>query len=130
MQVWQCVIKRLPKQINYSHNTLCSLGLILNSSISERNACLSEEVTFTCTARGDAVFWENEGFGEITMHFQSAPSRGLFRAIVLNYDRYQNCLVSILSFRATASRNGTRVTCTSRDRNSYQSLSLHIISSE
>ena len=64
------------------------------------------------------------------MHFQSAPSKGQFRAIVLNYDRYQNCLVSILSFRATVSRNGTRVTCTSRDRNSYQSLSLHIIPSE
>jgi len=106
------------------------LGLTLSSSTSGRNACLSEEVTFTCTAQGEAVFWGNEEFGEITMHFQSAPSRGQFRVIVVDYDSHHNCLVSSLTFRATASRNGTRVTCTSRNRNSYESLSLHIIPSE
>ena len=42
----------------------------------------------------------------------------------------QSCLVSSLSFQATASRNGTTVTCTNRDRNSSQSLSLQIVSSE
>ena len=106
------------------------LGLTLSSSTSGRNACLSEEVTLTCTAQGEAVFWGNEEFGEITMHFQSAPSRGQFRAIVVDYDNQRKCLVSSLTFRATASRNGTRVTCTSRDRNSYETLSLHIIPSE
>ena len=114
------------------------LGLTLSSSTSERNACLSEEVTFTCTAQGEAVFWENEEFGEITIHFQSAPTSGEFyrasgefyRARVVDYDSYHNCLVSSLTFRATASRNGTRVTCTNRTRNSYESLSLHIIPSE
>ena len=64
------------------------------------------------------------------MHYTSAPFtlRDEFRAEIVSYN--QSCLVSSLSFRATASRNGTTVTCTSRDRNSSQSLSLHIISSE
>ena len=102
----------------------------LTSSISGRNACLSEEVTFTCTAQTAAVFWGSEEFGEITMHYTSPPSRGEFRAEIVSYDRNQSCLVSSLKFRATASRNGTTVTCTSRDRSSNQSLSLHIMSSE
>ena len=101
----------------------------LTSSISGRNACPSEEVTFTCTAQTTAVFWGYEGFGERTMHYTSPPSRGDFRAEIVSYDRNQSCLVSSLSFRATTSRNGT-VTCTSRDRSSSQSLSLHIMSSE
>ena len=105
-------------------------GLVLTSSISERNACLSEEVTFTCTAQGTALFWENEAFGERTMHYTSPRSGGEFRAEIVSYDRNQSCLVSSLSFRATASRNGTTVMCTSRDRSSNQSLSLHIMSSE
>ena len=100
----------------------------LTSSISGRNACLSEKVTFTCTAQGDALFWGNEAFGEITMQYASATSRVGFRAEIVSYN--QSCLVSSLSFRATASRNGTTVTCTSRDRSSSQSLSLHIMSSE
>ena len=103
-------------------------GLVLTSSISGRNACPWEEVTFTCTAQGTAVFWGNEVFGERTMHYTSAPSRGDFRAEIVSYDRNQSCLVSSLSFRATASRNGTSVTCTSRDRSSNVSLSLHIMS--
>ena len=103
------------------------IGLVLTSSISERNACPSEEVTFTCTAQGDALFWRNEAFGEKTMHYTSASSIGEFTARIVSYDRNQNCLVSSLSFRATASRNGTTVTCTSRDRSSSQSHSLHII---
>ena len=102
----------------------------LTSSISGRNACLSEEVTFTCTAQGSVVWWGNEAFGERTMHYTSPPYRGEFRAEIVSYDRNQSCLVSSLSFRATASRNGTTVTCTSRDRSSSQSLSLHIMSSE
>ena len=102
----------------------------LTSSISGRNACPSEEVTFTCTAQGPALFWGNEEVGEITVHNQSPPSRGSFQAVVVGYNSSQNCLVSSLSFRATASRNGTTVNCTSRDRTSYQSLSLHIMSSE
>ena len=105
-------------------------GLILTSSISGRNACPMGEVTFTCTAQGPALFWGNEAFGERTMHYTSAPSRGDFRAEIVSYDRNQSCLVSSLSFRATASCNGTTVTCTSRDRFSSQSLSLHIMSSE
>ena len=100
----------------------------LTSSISGRNACLSEEVTFTCTAQTTAVFWGSEEFGEKTMHYTSPRSRGEFRAEIVSYQ--QNCLVSSLSFRATASRNGTTVTFTSRDRSSSQSLSLHIVSSE
>ena len=48
-------------------------GLVLTSSISGRNACLSEEVTLTCTAQGIVVFWGNEAFGELTMHYTSAP---------------------------------------------------------
>ena len=66
------------------------------------------------------------------MHYTSAPFtlRDEFRAEIVSYDRNQSCLVSSLSFRATASRNGTTVTCTNSDRNSSQSLSLHIISSE
>ena len=104
--------------------------VILTSSISGRNACLSEEVNFTCTAQGTALFWIGEGFGEITLHYTSAPFtlRDEFRAEIVSYN--QSCLVSSLSFQATASRNGTTVTCTNRDRSSNQSLSLHIISSE
>ena len=106
-------------------------GLVLTSSVSGRNACHSEEVTFTCTAQGDALFWRNEAFEEISMYYMSLPSRGEdFRAEIVSYDRNQSCLVSSLSFRATASRNGTTVTCTSRDRSSSQSSSLHIMSSE
>ena len=100
----------------------------LTSSISGRNACLSENVTFTCTADRDALFWGNEAFGEITMHYTSPPSRGEFRAEIVSYN--QSCLVSSLSFRATALRNRTTVTCTNRNRSSNQSLSLHIMSSE
>ena len=64
------------------------------------------------------------------MHYTSAPFtlRDEFRAEIVSYN--QSCLVSSLSFRATASRNGTTVTCTSRDRSSSQSLSLQIVSSE
>ena len=102
----------------------------LTSSISGRNACPSEEVTFTCTAQTTAVFWGYEGFGERTMHYMSPPSGGIFRTEIVSYDRNKNCLVSSLSFRATTSRNGTTVTCTSRSRTSNQSLSLHIMSSE
>ena len=64
------------------------------------------------------------------MLYTTAPTRGEFRAEIVSYDRNQNCLVSSLSFQATASRNGTTVTCTNRDRNSSQSLSLQIVSSE
>ena len=107
-------------------------GLVLTKSLSGRNACPLEEVTFTCTAPGTTLFWGNEEFGERTMHYTSAPSKGDFmiRAEIVSYDRNQSCLVSSLSFCATASRNGTTVTCTSRDRSSSQSLSLHIMSSE
>ena len=104
--------------------------VILTSSISGRNACPSEEVTFTCTTQGTALFWRSEAFGERTMHYTSPPSRGEFRAEIVSYDRNQNCLVSSLSFHATASRNGTTVMCTSRDRSSNRSLSLHIMSSK
>ena len=105
--------------------------VILTSSISGRNACLSEKVTFTCTAQGDALFWRNEAFGEKTMHYMSsAPFKGEFTTEIVSYDRNQSCLVSSLSFHATASRNGTTVTCTNRDRSSNQSFSLHIMSSE
>ena len=102
----------------------------LTSSISGRHACPSEEVIFTCTAQTTAVFWGNEAFGEKTMHYTSPRSGGDFRAEIVSYDRNQSCLVSSLSFRATASRNETTVTCTNRDRSSNQSLSLHIMSSE
>ena len=102
----------------------------LTSSISGRNACPSEEVTFTCTTQETAVFWGHKAFGERTMHYTSPPSRGEFRADIVSYDRNQSCLVSSLSFQATASHNGTTVMCTSRDRSSNQSLSLHIMSSE
>ena len=105
-------------------------GLVLTSSVSGRNACPSEEVTFTCTTQGTALFWGNEAFGEKTMHYMSFPTRGKFRAEIVRYDRNQSCLVSSLSFRATASHNGTTVTCTNRDRSSSQSLSLHIMSSK
>ena len=108
-----------------------ALGQVnVTSSISGRNSCPSEEVTFTCIARGHVIFWGNEGFGEITVHYQSPPTRGNFRAVVVSYNRSQNCLVSSLSLRANASHNGTTVTCTSGDRSSSESLSLHIISSE
>ena len=111
-------------------NTLDHVSL--TSSISGRNACLSEEVTFTCTARGDVIFWGNEAFEETTMHYTSAPSilKDKFRAEIVSYDGNQSCLVSSLSFQATASCNGSTVTCTSRNRTSIQSLSLHIMSSE
>ena len=102
----------------------------LTDSISGRNACPSEEVTFTCTAQTTAVFWGNDEFGEKTMYYTSPRSGEEFRAEIVSYDRNQSCLVSSLSFRATASRSGTTVTCTSRDRSSSQSLSLHIMSSE
>ena len=102
----------------------------LTSSISGRNACPSGEVTFTCTAQGNALFWGNDKFGEMTLHYKSPTSRGDFRAEIVSYDGNQSCLVSSLSFCATASRNGTTVTCTSMDRSSNQSLSLHIMSSE
>ena len=104
--------------------------LALTSSISGRNACPSEEVTFTCTSQGTVLFWGNEAFGVLTMHYMSPPSRGEFRTEIVSYDRNQSCLVSSLSFRATAARNGTTVTCTNRDRSSIQSLLLHIMSSE
>ena len=100
------------------------IDLVLTSSISGRNACPSEEVTFRCTAQGTALFWRNEAFGQKTMHYTSAPSKGEFRAEIVSYDRNQSCLVSSLSFRATASRNGTTVTCASGDRHSSQSISL------
>ena len=100
----------------------------LTSSISGRNACLSEGVTFTCTAQGNSLFWRNEVFGEIAMVNTSAPTRRDFVAEIVSYDRNQSCLVSSLSFHA--SRNGTTVTCTSRDRSSNRSLSLHIMSSK
>ena len=78
-------------------------GLVLTSSISGRNACLSEEVTFTCTADEDALSGEmHEAFGELTMHYTTPPSRGEFRAKIVSYDSNQNCLVSSLSFRATS----------------------------
>ena len=103
----------------------------LTSSISGRNACPSEKVNFTCTAQGDALFWRNEAFEEITMQYMSPFSRGEnFRAEIVRYGRNQSCLVSSLSIRATASHNGTTVTCTNRDRSSNQSLSLDIMSSE
>ena len=111
------------------HYFFTDIGLVLTSSISGRNACLSE-VNFTCTAQGDSLFWESEAFGERAMHYTSTPSRGEFAAEIVSYDSNQSCLVSSLSFRANASRNGTTVTCTSGDRNSSQSLSLHIMSSE
>ena len=104
--------------------------VILTSSISGRNACPSEEVTFTCTAQGTALFWISEAFGEITMQYMSTTSKVGFSADIVSYDRNQSCLVSSLSFRATASRNGTTVTCTNRGRSSNQSLSLHVMSSE
>ena len=102
----------------------------LTSSICGRNACPSEEVNLTCTAQRPALFWGNEAFGEKAMHYTSAPFtlRDEFRAEIVSYN--QSCLVSSLSFRATASRNGTTVTCTNRGRSSNQSLSLHIMSSE
>ena len=102
----------------------------LTSSISGRNACPSEEVTLTCTAQGTVLFWGNEAFGERTMHYKSPRSGGEFRAEIVSYDRNQSCLVSSLSFHATASRNGTTVTCTNMGRTANQSLSLHIMSSE
>ena len=102
----------------------------LTSSISGRNACLSEEVTFTCTVQGDALFWRNEAFEEITMQYMSTFSRVGFSAEIVSYDQNQSCLVSSLNFRATASRNGTIVTCTNRGRTFNQSLSVHIMSSE
>ena len=108
--------------------TIPDIDVVLTSSISGRNACPSEEVTLTCTAQGPAVFWRSEAFGEKTIHQTSAPSMGEFTAKIVSYN--QSCLVSSLSFRATASPNGTTVTCTSRDGSSSQSLSLHIMSSE
>ena len=103
-------------------------GLTLTSSVAGRHACLSEVVTFTCTAQGHIIFWGNEEFGEITVHYLSPPTRGQFQAVVENYDFNNNCLVSSLTLRATASRNRTRVVCTNRDRSLSEPLSLHIMS--
>ena len=103
-------------------------GLRLTSSVTGRHACPSEEVTFTCTARGHVIFWGNEGFGEITVHNRSSPTRGKFRAAVESYEFNNNCLVSSLSFSATASRSRTTVICTNRERSLRQSLALHIMS--
>ena len=72
---------------------LCSL--VLTSSISGRSACLSEEVTFTCTAQTTAVFGENGAFGAITMHCKSPRSVEEFRAEIVSYGRPEfscNCL--------------------------------------
>ena len=101
-------------------------GLTLTSSVTGRHACLSEVVTFTCTARGHVIFWGNEEFGEITMHYQSPTSGGEFQAAVESYEN--NCLISTLTLHATASRNRTRVVCTNRGRTLSQSKSLHIMS--
>ena len=101
-------------------------GLTLTSNVTGRHACLSEVVTFTCTARGHVIFWGNEEFGEITVHYRSPPSGGEFRAEVESYGN--NCLVSTLTLCATASRNRTRVVCTNRGRTSNQSQLLHIMS--
>ena len=61
------------------------------------------------------------------MRHTSARFRGKgFKAEIVSYN--QSCLVSSLSFLATSSRNGTTVTCRSRDFN--QSLSMQIMSSE
>ena len=112
---------------------ICSLTLdqvSLTSNISGRNACPLEEVTFTCTAQGHTLFWRNEEVGEITVHYLSSPYRGNFQAVVVSYNRSQDCLVSSLNFRTTASLNGTTVTCTNRNRTSNQSLSLDIMSGE
>jgi len=107
-------------------DTLDQVRLI--GSITGRIACLLEEVTFTCTAQGDTVFWASEAFGEKTIHQTSAPSKGEFTAKLVSYDRNQSCLVSSLSFRGTASRNETTVTCSTRNRTLNQSLSLHTMS--
>ena len=114
------------------HYFFTDIGLVLTSSISGRNACPSEEVTFTCTAQGDSLFWETEAFGERAMNYTTASSGREFRTEIVSYDSNQSCLVSSLRFCATASHNGTTVTvmCTNRDRSSNQSLSLHIMSSE
>ena len=101
-------------------------GLTLTSSVAGRHACLSEVVTFTCTARGHIIFWGNEEFGEITVHSESPHSGREFRAEVESYEN--NCLVSTLTLHATASRNRTKVMCTNRDRSSNQSQLLHIMS--
>ena len=99
----------------------------MSSSVTGRNACLSEKVTFTCTARAYGLYWWIEGVGEIRVHHTSYPQlAGDIRAVVKNFNR--NCLVSSLSLRATASRNRTRVMCTSRNRSLSESLSLHIMS--
>ena len=102
----------------------------MSSSVTGRNACLSEKVTFTCTARGYGLYWWIEGVGELRVHHTSYPQlAGDIRAAVKSYDFNRNCLVSSLSLRATASRNRTRVMCTSRlDRSLSESLPLHIMS--
>ena len=125
---YQCMPTLLLYILQYSNHWFS--GLTLTSSVTGRHACLSEEVTFTCTARGHTIFWENEGFGEITMSYLSPPSRerGHFRAAVESYDFNNNCLVSSLTLRATASRNRTRVVCTNRDKSLSEPLSLHIMS--
>ena len=91
-----------------------------------------DQVTLTCSAQGTVLFWRSEAFGEITMHNASAPTiyREQFRAEIVSYDKNQSCLVSSLSFCATASRNGTTVTCATRNKTSNQPLSLHIMSSK
>ena len=101
----------------------------MSSSVSGRNACLSEEVIFTCTARGHGIFWWSEGVGEIRVHYRSSPQlTGHLRAAVESYDIRRNCLVSSLTLRADASRNWTRVMCRNRDRSVSQSQLLHIMS--
>ena len=101
-------------------------GLTLTSSVAGRHACLSEVVTFTCTARGHVIFWGNEAFGEIRVHYRSPPSGEDVRAEVESYEN--TCLVSTLTLRATASRNRTTVVCTNRDRTSNQAQLLQIMS--
>ena len=100
----------------------------MSSSITGRHVCPAEEVTFICSAQGYAIFWGHEAFVEITMHYESPPTRGQFRAEVVQYDSTQDCLISSLKFRAAASFNGSRVMCTNRDRSISQTLSTHLMS--
>ena len=76
----------------YVHNKVSNplfLCLVLTSSISGRNACPSEVVTFT--AQGTVVFWHVHG--EKTMHYTSAPFtlRDEFRAEIVSYNYYNHC---------------------------------------
>ena len=66
-------------------------GLVLTSNISGKNACLSEEVTFTCTADEDALSGEiHEAFGELTMHYTTPPSIGFIHRRVVNLVAWLN----------------------------------------